>query len=301
MTTDQAGLHGHLQKVRDIGIPLVPVTSGDPDHPDPSTLAPHQGAHHPTKENDMTLNATHVRVPMDSVRKAALIGGALYVITFATSIPSRILFGPVRNDPNYILGPGADGQVLFAGLLELMLAVACIGTAVALWPVLKRQNEGVALGFLGSRTLEAAIIVSGLMCLLSVVSLRQSGAGVDALATSQALVSAYNWAFLFGPGFMAVANALLLGSILYRSRLVPRILPVLGLVGAPLLFASDIAVMFGVWEQFSVPAGIATVPIFVWELSLGIYLVVKGFKPSPATAGLVAASPRPTQSAGVSV
>jgi hypothetical protein len=249
----------------------------------------------------MTLNATHGRVPMDSVRKAALVGGALYVITFATSIPSRILFGPVRNDPNYILGPGADGQVLFAGLLELMLAVACIGTAVALWPVLKRQNEGVALGFVGSRTLEAAIIVSGLMCLLSVVSLRQSGAGPDALATSQALVSAYNWAFLFGPGFMAGVNALLLGSILYRSRLVPRILPVLGLVGAPLLFASDIAVMFGVWEQFSVPAGIATVPIFVWELSLGIYLVVKGFKPSPATAGLVAASPRPAQSAGVSV
>ena len=249
----------------------------------------------------MTLNATHARVPMDSVRKAALVGGALYVITFATSIPARILFGPVRNDPNYILGPGADGQVLFAGLLELMLAVACIGTAVALWPVLKRQNEGVALGFLGSRTLEAAIIVSGLMCLLSVVSLRQSGAGPDALATSQALVSAYNWAFLFGPGFMAGVNALLLGSILYRSRLVPRILPVLGLVGAPLLFASDTAVMFGIWEQFSVPAGIATVPIFVWELSLGIYLVVKGFKPSPVTAGMVDAGPRPADSARVSV
>jgi hypothetical protein len=237
---------------------------------------------------------------MDSVRKAALVGGALYVITFATSIPSRILFGPVRNDPNYILGPGADGQVLFAGLLELMLAMACIGTAVALLPVLKRQNEGVALGFLSARTLEAAIIVSGLMCLLSVVSLRQSGAGADALATSQALVSAYNWAFLFGPGFMAGVNALLLGSLLYRSRLVPRILPVLGLVGAPLLFASDTAVMFGVWEQFSVPAGIATVPIFVWELSLGIYLVVRGFKPSPATAGLVAAGPLPAHSTRVS-
>ena len=249
----------------------------------------------------MTLNATHGRVPMDAVRKAALVGGALYVITFATSIPSRILFGPVRNDPNYILGPGADGQVLFAGLLELTLAVACIGTAIALWPVLKRQNEGVALGFVGSRTLEAAIIVAGLMCLLSVVSLRQSGAGPDALATSQALVSAYNWAFLFGPGFMAGVNALLLGSILYRSRLVPRILPVLGLVGAPLLLASDIAVMFGAWEQFSVPAGIATVPIFVWELSLGIYLVVKGFRPSPVTAGVVAASPHPADSARVCV
>ena len=101
------------------------------------------------------------RVPMDSLRKTALVAGALYLITFATSIPARILFGPVRNDPNYIVGPGvADTQVLFAGFLDVMLALACIGTAVALYPVVKRQNEGVALGFVGSRTLEAAIIVS---------------------------------------------------------------------------------------------------------------------------------------------
>lgn len=239
----------------------------------------------------MTTTTT-ARVPMDPLRKTALVGGALYVITFATSIPARVLFGPVRNDPDYILGPGADGQVLFAGLLELMVALSCIGTAIALYPVIKRQNEGVALGFVGARTLEAAIIVLGLVSLLSVVSLRQSGAGPEALATSHALVASYNWAFLFGPGFMAGVNALLLGTLLYRSRLVPRILPVLGLVGAPLLIASDIAVMFGLWEQFSVPAGIATVPIFIWELSLGVYLVVKGFTPSPITAGIPGAGPR---------
>jgi hypothetical protein len=233
------------------------------------------------------------RVPMDSLRKTALVAGALYLITFATSIPARILFGPVK-DPNYILGPGvADTQVLFAGFLDVMLALACIGTAVALYPVVKRQNEGVALGFVGSRTLEAAIIVTGVIALLSVVTLRQAGAGADALVAGQALVAVYNWAFLFGPGFMACVNALLLGSLLYRSGLVPRIIPLVGLNGAPLLFASDLAVMFGLWEQVSLPAGIATVPIALWEVSLGVYLVVKGFKPSPITAGMVTAGTRP--------
>ena len=156
------------------------------------------------------------RGPMDSLRKTALVAGALYLITFATSIPARILFGPVRNDPNYIVGPGADAQVLFAGFLDVMLALACFGTAVGLYPVVKRQNQGVALGFVGSRVLEAAIIVSGVVNLLSVVTLRQAGAGADALVTGQALVASYDWTFLFGPGFMAPINALLLGSLMYR-------------------------------------------------------------------------------------
>ena len=226
------------------------------------------------------------RIPMDSLRKTALVAGALYLITFATSIPARILFGPVRNDPNYIVGPGADAQVLFAGFLDVMLALACFGTAVALYPVVKRQNQGVALGFVGSRVLEAAIIVSGVVSLLSVVTLRQAGAGVDALVTGQALVAMYDWTFLFGPGFMAVINALLLGSLMYRSGLVPRIIPLVGLIGAPLLFASDIAVLFGIWGQTSLPAGIATAPVALWEVSLGVWLVVKGFNPSPITAGM---------------
>jgi hypothetical protein len=233
------------------------------------------------------------RVPMDSLRKTALVGGALYLITFVTSIPARVLFGPVK-DPDFILGTGvADTQVLFAGLLDVLLAFACIGTAVALYPVVKRQNAGVALGFVGSRTLEAAIIVTGVIALLSVVTLRQAGAGADALVASQTLVAVYDWTFLFGPGFMACLNALLLGSLLYRSGLVPRIIPLVGLLGAPLLFASDLAVMFGIWEQMSLPAGIATVPIALWEVSLGVWLVVKGFKPSPITSGMTAFSTLP--------
>ena len=231
---------------------------------------------------------------MSSLRQTALVAGVLYLITFATSIPARVLFGPVRNDPNYVLGSVVtDTQILFAGLLDVLLAFACIGTAVALYPVVKRQNQGVALGFVGSRTLEAAIIVTGVVALLSVVTLRQVGAGADALGASHALVATYNWTFLFGPGFMACVNALLLGSLLYRSGLVPRIIPLVGLIGAPLLFASDLAVLFGVWEQTSLPAGIATVPIALWDVSLGVWLVVKGFKPSPITIGLAAAETRP--------
>jgi len=227
------------------------------------------------------------------LRQTALVAGALYLMTFATSIPARVLFAPVRNDPGYILGSGAaDAQVLLAGLLDVLLAFACIGTAVALYPVLKRQDQGVALGFVGSRTLEAAIIVIGVIALLSVVTLRQAGVGTGALVAGQALVAVYSWAFLFGPGFMACVNALLLGSLLYRSRVVPRVIPLVGLVGAPLLFASDLAVLFGLWTQTSLPAGIATVPIALWEISLGVYLVVKGFKSSPITAGMVAANSR---------
>lgn len=242
----------------------------------------------------MPTQSTAARlVPMDTLRKTALVVGALYLITFATSIPARLLYGPVRNDPNYILGPGADAQVLFAGFLDVVLALACIGTAVVLYPVVKRQNEGVALGFVGTRVLEAAIIVTGVVSLLSVVTLRQAGAGPDGLATGQALLAMYDWTFLFGPGFMAAVNALLLGSLMYRSGLVPRIIPLVGLIGAPLLLASDIAVMFGLWEQFSLPAGIATLPVALWEFSLGVYLVVKGFKPSPITAGMTASSTRP--------
>lgn len=241
----------------------------------------------------ITMRTATKRVPMDSLRRTALVAGGLYLITFVTSIPARLLSGPVRNDPNYVLGPGADAQVLFAGFLDVVLALACIGTAVALYPVVKRQNEGVALGFVGARVLEAAIIVTGVVSLLSVVTLRQAGAGADALVTAQALVASYDWTFLFGPGFMAAVNALLLGSLMYRSGLVPRIIPLVGLIGAPLLLASDTAIMFGLWEQFSLPAGIATLPVALWEFSLGVWLVVKGFRPSSFTAGMTATGRRP--------
>ena len=244
--------------------------------------------------DDMTTSPDHGddRVPMNSLRKTALVAGVIYLVTFI-SIPTLCLYGPVRNDPNYILGPGPDTAVLIGAVLEVIVALACIGTAVVLYPVVKRQHEGVALGFVGARVLEAATIFAGVVSLLSVVTLRQSGAGADALATGQALVAFNNWTFLLGQSFIPVVNALLLGSLLYRSRLVPRIIPLVGLIGAPLLLTSDVGVLFGFWPQVSAQTAIGALPIAVWEFSLGVYLVVKGFKPSPITDGWPHQTARP--------
>jgi hypothetical protein len=228
---------------------------------------------------------------MDSLRKTALVAGVLYVITFV-SIPTLVLYGPVLGDPNYIVGSGPDTAVIIGAILEVIVALAGVGTAVALYPVVKRQNEGVALGFVGSRTLEGAAIVAGVVSLLSLVTLRQAGAGANAAATGQALVAQYNWFFLLGQSLMPVLNALLLGSLLYRSRLVPRVLPVVAFIGAALLLVSDVAVLFGLWDRISAPSGLLAIPIALWEFSLGVYLIVKGFKPSPITAGMTASSTR---------
>jgi hypothetical protein len=167
------------------------------------------------------------------------------------------------------------------------VALAGIGTAVVLYPVVKRQNEAVALGFVSARVLEAATIFVGVASLLTVVTLRQAGAGADGLVAGQALVAFYDRVFLLGQSFIPALNALLLGSLLYQSRLVPRVLPLLGFIGAPLLVASDVAVLFGLVERVSALPAIATLPIALWEFSLGVYLVVKGFRPSPITAGMV--------------
>lgn len=223
---------------------------------------------------------------MDPLRKTALVAGVLYLVTFV-SIPTLALYGPVR-EPEYIVGPGPDTAVIVGGVLELIVALACIGTAVALYPVVKRQNEGVALGFVGSRVLEAATIFVGVMCLMSVVTLRQAGPtpGTDTasmVTVGQSLVALYDRSFLLGQGFLPGVNALLLGYLMYRSGLVPRLIPVVGLIGAPLFLASKIAAMFGVFGEVSIWTGATTLPIAAWELSLGVWLIARGFRPSPIT------------------
>jgi hypothetical protein len=171
---------------------------------------------------------------MNSLRKTALVAGGFYLVTFI-SIPTLALYGAVHS-PDYVVGPGPDTGVLWGGLLEVIVALAGIGTAVALFPVVKRQNEGVALGFVAARVLEAAVIFVGVVSLLSVVTLRQDRAGADAaslVTTGKALVAIHDGTFLLGQGLIPGVNALLLGSLMYRSRLVPRIIPAMGLIGAP--------------------------------------------------------------------
>jgi hypothetical protein len=231
--------------------------------------------------NDVRTTATK-RVPMDSMRKTALVAGVLYLLTFF-SIPRLALYGPVLGNPDYIVSAGSDTGVLLAAVLELIVALAIVGTGVALFPVLKRQNEGVALGFVAARVCEAGIIVVGIISLLAVVTLRQdvsAAAGAEAAAlvtTGRSLVAIQNWTFLIGQGLMPAVNALLLGSLLYRSGLVPRVIPALGLIGAPLLISSVIGTMCGLNEQVSVWSAIAVLPIFVWEFALGVWLIAKGF------------------------
>jgi Domain of unknown function (DUF4386) len=233
--------------------------------------------------------------PMSSTRKTALVAGIFYLITFI-SIPTLALYGPIKNHQDWILGSGGHTGVLVGGFLEVIVALAGIGTAVTLYPVLKRQNEGLALGFVTSRVLEGSMIFAGVASLLSLVTLRHgpggaAGANTAALVTTGAShVAVYNWTFLLGQSLMPAINAILLGTLLYQSRLVPRALPVLGLIGAPLLLTADIATLFGSIGQQSSWALLGALPVAAWELSLGVWLVVKGFRPSPITAAMDAAS-----------
>jgi len=226
------------------------------------------------------------RAPMDEMRKHALVAGLFYLITFI-SIPTLALYGTVKTDPAWILGSGSATGVLVGTVLELIVALAGIGTAIALYPVVRRQNEGFALGFFASRTIEAAMIFTGVVSLLSLVTLQQDLGAVagaaDApslLTTGASLTATYNGTFLVGQTLMPVINALLLGTLLYRSGLVPRALPMLGLIAAPVLLVSVLAQVFGVIENVSAVSGLAALPIAVWEFSLGLYLTFKGFKAS---------------------
>jgi hypothetical protein len=210
----------------------------------------------------------------------------LFLVTYVTSIPAAFfLYPPVLDDPNYIVGAGADTSVSLGAFLELLLIIANIGTAVVLWPVAKRVNEILALGFVTARVMESVFIAVGILSLLTVVTLRQAGAaGADAdslLAVGQSLVALHDWTFLLGPGFVVgIGNGLILGYLMYTSRLVPRGMAVLGLIAGPVLMAAAIAVIFGVIEQGGLVQIIATIPEFFWELSLGIWLIVRGFNPS---------------------
>jgi len=233
---------------------------------------------------------------MTPLRRTAFLAGLLFIITFVTSIPAVLLYRSVVNHANYIVGPGADTRIALGALLEMILIIANVGTAVVLFPILKRQNEDLALGYVGARLMESAFIAIGIVSLLAVVTLRKDvggpGGAASLVAVGRSLVAIRNWTFVLGPGWVVgVGNGLLLGYLMFRSGLVPRGLAMLGLIGGPLIIASGTAVLFGAIARGSKAQGIATIPEFLWELSLGIYLMVKGFKPSPITAGLTSPAP----------
>lgn len=211
---------------------------------------------------------------MTASRKTSLTAGILYLLTFI-SIPTLSLYHEIHQ-PNFILSAAPASDVVLGGILELLMALACIGTALVFYPLLKKQNETLALGFVAARILEATLIFAGVASLLTVLNLRSIGS--DALVMSRGLVMLYDRLFLISQSFIPAVNALLLGTLLYQTRLVPRILPIIGIVGAFTLVAGDVAVLYGLFDQRAPLAGLSAVPIALWEFSLGIYLVVKGFK-----------------------
>ena len=227
----------------------------------------------------------------DPMRKVALAGGIAYLVTFAASIPQLKLFAAVVEDPTgYISAQRSNTALLWGSWLEVVTAAACIGTAVALYPVTRRVSRTAAIGFVTSRVVEASLILVGVLSLLSVVTLQHdfagaTGAQADALGvTGAALVAMRQWTFLLGPGLIPGINALFLGTALYRGRLVPRVIPTIGLIGAPIILMSATVTIFGGWDQASTAGALCALPIAVWEFSLGVWLTVKGFKAAPATA-----------------
>jgi len=228
---------------------------------------------------------------MDPMRRRSLAAGILYLITFV-SIPTLALYKPVKDQVgDFVLGAGSDTGVMWAALSEVVVGLAGIGTAIVLFPVLKRQSETPALGFLAARIVEATLIFVGVTSILSIVTLRNDVAGTagadpaSLVTIAQTHLATYNWTFLLSQSLMPVFCDLFLGYLLYRSGLVPRILPIIALVGAPLLLVSDVAVFFGAYDQVGPVALVAAIPVAVFEFSLGVYLVIKGFKPSPILAG----------------
>jgi Domain of unknown function (DUF4386) len=217
-------------------------------------------------------------------QKIARAFGVLYLITFLTSIPAFFFYAPVLDDPRFILGGGGDTSVAFGALLELLLIVANIGTAVVPYPIFRRQNEILALGYVTARIVECTFILVGILSLLTVVALRQgAAAGADAaslITAGKALVALHVWTRELGPGFVVgIGNGLILGYLMYRSALVPRPMAWLGLVGGPLIIVTGVAVLLGVLEEGGVWQ-VAVIPEFFWELLLGIWPIVRGFNPS---------------------
>lgn len=222
-----------------------------------------------------------------SQRKLAIAAGVLFLITHVTSVGAAALYTPILSNTGYIVSAGSDTLVIMGALFEVICALAIVGTAVALFPAVKKWNEGVALGYVGLRTLEAGIIAVGVVPMLAAVTLRQqlgsSGADPATLVTlGKTFVVFYNWTALIGPGLVCGMNTILMSYLMYKSQLVPRFIPVLGLVGGPLIFVLSAAKMFGMVEPLSAWAGIAVIPIFSWELTLAIRIIVKGFR-SPVT------------------
>jgi hypothetical protein len=248
---------------------------------------------HKELQMNPTTTATTTRskgeVQVNATRRTALVVGVLFLLTFVTSIGAVFAYGPVLTDAHYVISAGADTRVFLGAFLELLLIISNIGCAVVLFPLLKRQNETIALGYVTIRLVECTFILVGILSVLAVVTLRQGAVGADAgslVTVGKSLIAIKNWTFLLGPGFMdGIGTGLMLGWLMYRSGLVSRRVALFGVIGGPLLAVSGAAVLFGVIKAGSSWQSIATAPEFIWEAYLALWLIFKGFSPSAFGAG----------------
>src|SRR4051795_2114812 len=218
-------------------------------------------------------------------QKRARVFGVLYLLTFVTSILALGLYETVLRHPvGYVAGGEHDTQILFGAFLELFLIITNIGTAVVIFPIVRRQNEDLALGYVTARIVECTFILVGILSVLGIVTLRNQVAGAGEGTVAYSLAAIKDWTFLLGPGWVVGwGNGLILGYLMYRSELVPRRAAWLGLIGGPLIIASGTAIMFAGNDPSDAVRslqGVATIPEFLWELFLGVYCTVKGFRPS---------------------
>ena len=215
-------------------------------------------------------------------RRIATFTGWLWIVTFVTSIPTRFIFyAPIRDEPSYVTGVGDKALTLLAlgAVFELFLIISNVGTAVVPYSIHKRYSEVGAVAYVSARIVECIFIAIGIVSILAIVTLRQDAPSGVTPALGQGIEAIYEWAFRIGPGFfVGVGNGLILGYMMYKSGLVPRRMAMFGLVGGPLVILAGVLVIFDVIEAGKAIQGLMTLPEAIWELSLGIYLVVKGFR-----------------------
>lgn len=244
-----------------------------------------------TTEQVADTRPAGLRFPTPGEKRAATWAGWFMAITFPTSIAALLIYHPVLHNHSYILGPGHDTRIELAALLEVFCAIGGIGVAVVMFPILRRESERLALGYVASRIVESTMICVGLISVLAVLTLRGDlaasigGNSGSLVIAGRTLVAIHDWTFLMGPGFCVGVNDLLLGYLMYSTGLMPPRLALVGLIGGPLIFASKILVVFGVWDIYSSTAGIFAAPVFIFEASFAIYLIVKGFRPSRVLTG----------------
>jgi hypothetical protein len=246
---------------------------------------PVTASHHGSTRTDQDLHA-----PTRAEQRTARIMGAWFLGTFVFSIPAFWFYNPLLNHARYVLGSGQDTRVAVGALLEICLAICGIATAVVIYPIVKKVNASTALGYIAARTVESILILVGVLSLMSVVALRHHAttgtthAGlVDA---ARALLALHAQVSLLGPQFCAgLGNGILLGYLMWRSKLLPRPIVLFGLVGGPLAVLAGTGVLLGVWGMHAGLPVAMTVPETIWELCLSVWLLSRGFRPSPVLTG----------------